>query len=97
MGVADLPLGHAATQRDLNTLQKWADKSLTKFSKEKSRVLHLGRNIPRHLLRESQDLINIYKYLKQGCKEGRARLFGVVSNGSTRGNGHKLEHKKFSG
>lgn len=59
-GMADSPLGHAAIHRDLNTQQRWADKSLKKFNKEKSSVLHLGRNMPRHLLSESQeDLINI--------------------------------------
>jgi len=47
-GVADAPDDCAAIPRDLSGLQKWANRSFMMFNKEKSKVLHLGRNNPRH-------------------------------------------------
>ncbi|GAB0180296.1 mitochondrial enolase superfamily member 1 [Grus japonensis] len=47
-GVADIPEDGAAIQRDIDTLEIWADRNLMKCHKEQFEVLHLGRNNPRH-------------------------------------------------
>jgi len=41
------------------------------------------------------DLINVHKYLRCGRQRDEARLFSVVYGDRTRGNDHKLKHRKF--
>lgn len=42
------------------------------------------------------DLISVWKCLKGGCGDDRARLFSVVPSDRTRDSGHKLKHRKVS-
>jgi len=41
------------------------------------------------------DLIKVYKYHKCGSPRDMVSLFSVVCGDWTRGNSHKLEHRKF--
>ncbi|GAB0186081.1 mitochondrial enolase superfamily member 1 [Grus japonensis] len=45
-GEADTSEGRATLQEDLDRLVEWANKNLMKFSKDKCKVLHLGKHNP---------------------------------------------------
>lgn len=46
--VADAPEGHATIQRDIDSLNRWINKTVMKLNKDECRVLPLGRNNPVH-------------------------------------------------
>lgn len=44
--VADMPADCPTIQRNLDRLEKWANRNLIKLNREECKVLHLGRNHP---------------------------------------------------
>ena len=46
--VADMPEACVAIQRDLNRLESWVERNIMRYNTGKCRVLHVGRNNPKH-------------------------------------------------
>ena len=62
-------------------------------SGQSSNYCQTSRNCSQNL--EEDETLQVYKYLRCGGHSGEASLFPVVRGDRTRGNGHKLEHRKF--
>lgn len=73
-GVADVPEGHAAIQRNLNRLEKWTNRNLRKLSKGKCKLLLLGNKA--YAAVHTEDLPAV----KQLCKEGPWCPDGLQAN-----------------
>lgn len=52
-----MPEGCAAIQRDLDRLESWVGRNITKYNKGKCRVLNLGKNDSRYQYRLGTDLL----------------------------------------
>lgn len=70
-GVSDTSDGYVAIQRDLNSLEKWADKYLMKFNKGKYKVLHLRKDSIVHWYTlEASHLTSIFAEMDLEVLEG---------------------------
>ncbi|KAK4827590.1 LOW QUALITY PROTEIN: hypothetical protein QYF61_019492 [Mycteria americana] len=104
--VADRPEGCAAIQRDLNRLEKWADRNLRKFNKKcKGGIASCTQHLPyEDRLREvglfalekaPGRLIVAFQYFKGAYRKDGEGLFIRECSDRTRGNRFKLKEGRF--
>lgn len=73
-------------------VQQRAAKMLRGASFQWWKVARAGNVQPREEQAQG-DLLNVYKYLQEGCKADGARLLSVMPSARARGHGHKLKHR----
>lgn len=98
LGVLCSVLGHPVQERRGHN---WYSPVKTQHNDEGTKAAVLWEKTERigsaHPAQEelTGDLLNVYKFLKKGCKGNGTRLFSVVPSASARGNKHKLKHRRF--
>ncbi|GAB0180757.1 mitochondrial enolase superfamily member 1 [Grus japonensis] len=88
-GAADTPEGCPTIQQDLDRLESWAKRNQMKFNKGKCRVLHLGKNNPKHQYRSGVDLL--------GSSTGKKDLGVLADNKLSMSQQWALVAKKANG
>ncbi|KAK4825164.1 hypothetical protein QYF61_024553 [Mycteria americana] len=80
-GVSDTLEGCTAIQKDLNSLEKWADRNLMKFNKGKCKVPLAPTATPRHHFAEKDlgVLVNTKLSMSQQCALAAKKTNGVLS------------------
>ncbi|GAB0208567.1 mitochondrial enolase superfamily member 1 [Grus japonensis] len=109
-GVADTPEGCAAIHQDLDVLESWVERNLMKLNKGKCRVLHLGKNNPKHQYRLGVGLLGSSSVEKdlgvlvdnklsvsQQCALVAKKANGILGciKKTVASTWHRLKHRKF--
>ena len=88
-GVADMPEGCAAIQRDLDRMKNWVGRNVMKCNKGKCKVLHLSKNNPRHRYKLGTEQLE--------SSTGEGDLGFLVDSGMTMSQNRAFVAKKANG